>query len=96
MEIINMESKAYKRLIDKIEELEKEFKKVAREASRPLGEKWLDNQDVCVELNISMRTLSYYRERGELPYAIIRHKIFYKESDINKFMMKHYHSVKGF
>ncbi len=48
------------------------------------GEKLLDNFDVCRMLNVSKRTLQRYRSLGELPYQMIYHKTFYKESDVMK------------
>ena len=50
------------------------------------GEKLLDNQDVCQMLNISKRTLQRYRSSGELPYQMVYHKTFYKESDVEAFI----------
>jgi DNA-binding transcriptional MerR regulator len=50
--------------------------------------KWLDNQDVCLILNISKRTLQTYRDNGTLPYSQVNHKIYYKPNDIEKVMCK--------
>lgn len=46
------------------------------------GEKLLDNYDVCRMLNVSKRTLQRYRSSGELPFQMIYHKTFYKESGV--------------
>ena len=48
--------------------------------------KWLDNQDVCLILNISKRTLQAYRDNGTLPYSQVNHKIYYKPTDIEQAM----------
>lgn len=47
---------------------------------------WLDNQDVCLLLNVSLRTLQSYRDRGILTYAMIGHKCYYKNSDVMNFI----------
>lgn len=51
-------------------------------------EEWLDNQDVCQLLNISLRTLQSYRDRGLLAYSMIGHKCYYKASDIHLLIEK--------
>jgi hypothetical protein len=50
------------------------------------GERLLDNQDVCQLLNVSKRTLQRYRSSGELPYQMVYHKTFYKETDVEAFI----------
>ena len=42
---------------------------------------WMDNQEVCRQLNISPRTLQTLRDNGTLAYSQIGHKIFYKPED---------------
>ena len=43
---------------------------------------WMDNQEVCRQLNISPRTLQTLRDNGTLAYSLIGHKIFYKPEDV--------------
>lgn len=45
-------------------------------------EKWLDNQEVCLMLNITKRTLQTYKTKGVLPYSKLNRKNYYKRSDI--------------
>ena len=56
----------------------------------PLEDRWLDIQDVCELLHISKRTLQSYRDKGILPFSQIGAKIYYKSSDIQKHLEKHY------
>lgn len=56
----------------------------------PLSEKWLDNQDLCELLHISKRTLQNYRDHGTIPFSQIGGKIYYKASDVEKLLNKHY------
>lgn len=44
----------------------------------------MDNQDVCLRLNISPRTLQTLRDTGKLAYSQIQHKIYYKAEDVEK------------
>lgn len=56
----------------------------------PDGEALMDNTDLCRMLNVSKRTLQRYRTWGELPYRMIHHKIYYKESDVVRFIEVHF------
>ena len=57
-----------------------------RAAVLPDGEKLLDNSDLCHLLNVSKRTIQRYRSSGELPFQRIKHKTFYKESEVRRFI----------
>ena len=45
-------------------------------------EKWLDNQEVCLMMNITKRTLQSYKDKGLLPYSKLNRKNYYKLSDV--------------
>ncbi|MDV3709421.1 DNA-binding protein [Elizabethkingia anophelis] len=45
-------------------------------------EKWLDNQEVCLMINITKRTLQTYKDKGMLPYSKLNRKNYYKLSDV--------------
>jgi hypothetical protein len=51
------------------------------------GVRILDNQDVCQLLHISKRTLQRYRASGELPHFSIYHKTYYREPDVEAFIL---------
>lgn len=51
--------------------------------------KWLDNQDVCMVLNVSKRKLQYLRSSGQIAYFKLDNKIYYKEADIREYLEKH-------
>ena len=57
------------------------------------GEKLLDNQDLCLLLQISKRTLQRYRSEGALAYKTLGKKTYYSETDVLDFLSKH---VKDF
>ena len=59
---------------------------------RPMidGEPLLDNQEVCLMLQISKCTLQRYRASGTLPFHIVYHKTWYLESEITAFMEHHF------
>jgi len=45
-------------------------------------EQWLDNQEVCLMMNITKRTLQSYKSKGLLPYSKLNRKNYYKRSDV--------------
>mgnify|MGYP003575896164 CR=1 FL=1 len=45
-------------------------------------EKWLDNQEVCLMMNITKRTLQTYKDKGLLSYSRLNRKNYYKLSDV--------------
>ncbi|MBZ4190813.1 MULTISPECIES: helix-turn-helix domain-containing protein [Bacteroidota] len=45
-------------------------------------ERWLDNQEVCLMLGISKRTLQSYKDKGLLPFSKLNRKNYYKFSDV--------------
>jgi hypothetical protein len=76
----------FERLMARFDLIDRHLEKMAMKEKLLEGEKLLDNQDVCQLLNVSKRTLQRYRSSGELPYQMIYHKTFYKESDVEAFI----------
>ncbi|PLX07664.1 MAG: DNA-binding protein [Marinilabiliales bacterium] len=96
MNVITIESDAFKQIMDKLQSLESKFIELKMEAITPLSEKWMDNQDVLLLLKISKRTLQSYRDTNKIPYSQIGHKIYYKASDVEKFLKKNYNKLRNF
>lgn len=82
MEVITIESKAYKEMVSKIDNIARYVK----EHSENEHEGWVDNHDVCNFLNISMRTLQRLRTQKLINYSIIRGKTYYKLSEIERML----------
>ena len=83
MEIVNIEAKTFETMLSKFES----FATRMEHLCRLYGDKesdWLDNQDVCMLLNISPRTLQTLRDNGTLAYSQINHKTYYKPQDVEK------------
>jgi len=86
MEIINIEKETFDSLVGQIESLSGKIDSLcARQADKNL-DNWLDNQDVCLILNISLRTLQTYRDTGRIGFSQINHKIYYKAEDVEKML----------
>ena len=85
-ELITWMQDWFERFMVRFDRIEKHLDKMAMKEKLLEGERLLDNQDVCQLLNVSKRTLQRYRSSGELPYQMIYHKTFYKESDVEAFI----------
>lgn len=88
MEVITITSEAFQELKKDISEISKRINDANNK--QPLSENWLDIADVCMLLHISKRTLQSYRDNGILPYSQIGGKIYFKASDIQLHLEKHY------
>jgi hypothetical protein len=80
-----------KRIMERFERLENSLTKPP-ERQRPTfnGEILLDNQDLCVMLNVTKRTLQRYRSLGWLPFRQIDQKTYYLKSEVDKFIKEHF------
>lgn len=76
----------FERIMAHLDRIERHLEKMAIKEKLLEGERLLDNQDVCQLLNVSKRTLQRYRSSGELPYQMLYHKTFYRESDVEAFI----------
>lgn len=90
MELITFESKVYKDLLVRLEEI---ASKVETKQTNKIEKEWLDNQDVCLALRISPRTLQSYRDNGILSFSQHGNKIYYKSEDIKKHLESNYHKA---
>ena len=57
------------------------------------GERLFDNQDLCLLLQVSKRSLQRYRSNGVLAYHLLWHKTYYKESDVLEFISRNMEEV---
>lgn len=69
-------------IFDRLDELQQ----LLKAKNRLNGETILDNQDLCVMLKLSKRSLQRLRSLGVLPYLQIGQKTFYLESDVMQYI----------
>lgn len=86
MEVITIEKKTYEAMMERFLILTAKVDALCRECDEKRMGRWLDNQDVCQILNISLRTLQTYRSNRMLPYTQIGYKMFYKPEDVGKLL----------
>lgn len=72
MEIITMESTAYKELIEKIDTIAGYVRESEQVKKKDTADVWLNNEEVMSLLGISRRTLQRLRDNKRIGYAIFR------------------------
>ena len=109
MEIMTIESNAYRLLVEKIEKItayveesrnrEETERKRKEEAESPVTKgrkadpKWMTHKEVCEALDISHRTLQRYRDSGRIQFSKIGRNCLYRVSDIERALEAH--SIDG-
>ena len=84
MKIVNIDEQTFDAMLSKYESFASWLEQFYHlHGDKGMGE-WMDNQDVCMLLNISPRTLQTLRDNGTLAYTQISHKTYYKPEDVEK------------
>ena len=84
MEIITMESSAYKELVDKIDKIAGYVRESERAKKKDAPEVWLSKEEVMTLLGISRRTLQRLRDSRRIGYAIFRGACRYRLSEVER------------
>ena len=83
MEVIAIQKSALDGMNNELRELLELTENATRRYTPIFKEvKWLDNQEVCLMMNITKRTLQIYKDKGLLPYSRLNRKNYYKRSDV--------------
>lgn len=85
MEVITLESQAFKDLMDKVNTI---AKFVVNYQPKELNEEetWVDGYEVCTFLKISERTLQRLRTKGLISYSIISGKTYYTIAEVKRML----------
>jgi 3-methyladenine DNA glycosylase Tag len=86
MQVITIESQAYRELEDKLETILQFIAAIKQEPEENPENIWVDNYEVCTFLKISTKTLQRMRDANLISYSRIRGKIFYKVSELQRLM----------
>jgi ribonuclease D len=76
----------YDKLLQRLDDLQKELSQKQRNPKEVI----YDSADVMKVLNISKSTLQRMRDEGLIGFSQIQNKFFYRQSDINEMLDKHY------
>ena len=85
-EIINLVSV----IKNDIAKLQADIKKLTKTHAQHLSEEWIQREKVMQILNIKERKLQTMRDNGTLPYSQIDGKIYYRTSDVENLLTRHY------
>lgn len=85
MEVITIESEAFKDMMSKMETI---FDYVVSQQSidNNHDDNWVDSYEVCTFLKISDRTLQRLRSDNKISYSRIREKNYYKISEVRRML----------
>jgi hypothetical protein len=86
MEVITLESQAYRDLVTKIDTIAKFVLACQTQKNEEDIDGWVDSYEVCTFLKISSRTLQRLRAARAVNYSLIRGKTFYKISEIRRLL----------
>lgn len=86
MEMIVIENRVWEAMRERYGLLKQEISELSRQSEKKRLRKYYDNQDVCLLLHISKRTLQNYRNSGKLPFTRLQNKIYYTPDDLAKFI----------
>ena len=87
MEVITIESQAFKDLQSKIGTIAKFVTAMQnKEEEKKPEDGWVDTYDVCTFLKVSAKTLQRLRASGKITFSRISGKIFYRISEIERLM----------
>ncbi len=82
MEIVNIEARTFEAMLSAFRTFADRLDTLCRLYGDMEEKKWLDNQEVCLLLKVSPRTLQTLRDNGTLAYTQICHKTYYKPGDV--------------
>ena len=82
------------RIMERFDLTDNKMERLAKRSNCLGGEEILDNQDLCLLLKVSVRTLQRYRAIGALPFFMISGKIFYRSGDVHTFIRNRFEETK--
>lgn len=95
MEYLAFEKGAYEALMEKFSKLKKHVDELYPANQNALERGWIENVELSRRLNISLRTLQTYRERGVLGFSMIGRKVYYKVSEVEKLLADSHVGMKN-
>lgn len=85
MEVITIESKAFKQLMEKLDALS-EYVSSLKVPAKDEGDNWVGSREICDFLKISERTLQRLRTNGKISYTNLGGKYYYQISKVKKLL----------
>jgi excisionase family DNA binding protein len=82
--------KMYLGILDKAKSIEDLLKQISLNERNPLGDTYLDTDEVCKLLKVCKRTLQKYRDEASISFIQFGGKTLYKTSDLKQVLEKNY------
>ena len=82
----NISIQDYQEVIKRLDDISKKLSS----KEKVTKEQWLDNQEFMQFLKVSRRTAQNYRDSNMIAFSIIGNKIYYKISDVEELLNRHY------
>lgn len=82
MEVITIDSRAFKKLMEKLDALSDYVYSMTQPPAENDDESWVDSHEVCDFLKISERTLQRLRSNGKISYTNLGGRYYYQISQI--------------
>lgn len=86
MDVITIESKAFKELVSKVDMIARFVDRIEQTTEINIDEEWVDSYDVRTYLNISKRTLQRLRSEGLITFSSQRGRYYYQIKEIKRLM----------
>ncbi|HKR05366.1 MAG TPA: helix-turn-helix domain-containing protein [Bacteroidia bacterium] len=81
-----MTEKEYHDLVRRLDEINQKLSTKVKS----MENSWIDNSEFLQLLKISRRTAQSYRDNNMIAFSIIGNKIFYRMSDVEDLLNRHY------
>jgi predicted lipase len=89
MEVYIISKEQYMELITRLDNITKRLDN-KKETTK---DKFMDNQDFQALMKISKRTAQTWRDEGQISFSQVGNKIYYKLSDVEKFLDENYNKA---
>ncbi len=86
MEVITVQSEVWKNLKEQIEVIQQKNEEQIR---NQWENEWIDNDTLLKRLGISRKTAQAYRDNGLISFSQVGNKIYYRNGDVEEFLMNH-------
>jgi hypothetical protein len=78
----------FRMIMERLDRIDEKLQ-IKKQEVQPLdGDKLLDNQDMCMLLGVTKRTLARYRQKKLIRYYSIRGRVWYRASEVKEFLQK--------
>ena len=86
MDVVLLSSQQYQDLLKRLDKIQQE---VSSKQKSP-ADTFIDNQEFIQIMNVSKRTAQSWRDEGIISFSQIGSKIYYRMSDVQALLDKHY------